>query len=335
MKSHEITLLAGSKYLLEQDEKPVLVETHISWVILAGNFAYKIKKPLRFSFLDFSSLKKRKFYCEREVTLNRRLAPQMYLRVIPVCQNGHDFSVNAKNGRIVDYAVLMKRMDTTKEMDKLLKAGYVGEQGIIALAGKLASFHSSAIIIKHQPDIATLRARFNDLSSVQLFAGRYLGRHFAALITRAIQYSDRFLEQYRTAIIERYVRGFVRDLHGDLHTANIFLYDDPVIFDCIEFNDELRQLDVLDELAFLCMDLEAYGKKDLSGLLYQEYNRLSGADPLKDSSPLYNYYKCYRAGVRAKVLLLQAGDTGDQQVFTASTRSATKYLRLLATYLPT
>lgn len=335
MKPNEIEQLANNPDLFEQQEKPVLIETHISWVILSGAFAYKIKKPVRFSFLDFSSLKKRKYYCERELTLNQRLSPQMYLQVVPVCQNGQNFSVTAKNGRIVDYAVLMKRMDTEKEMDKLLKAGQVSKQAIIALAGKLAAFHRNAITIKDQPDINALRMRFNDLLSVQEFSVQHLGAPFVALIDKAVQYSDRFLEQNKSLIIERYVKGFVRDLHGDLHTANIFLCDDPVIFDCIEFNDSMRQLDVLDELAFLCMDIEACGRKGLSSLFYREYNKLSGMDQTKMIIALYHYYKCYRASVRAKVLLLRARDTKDQQVFKASIQRAKQYLRLLAAYLAT
>jgi aminoglycoside phosphotransferase family enzyme len=229
----------------------------------------------------------------------------------------------------------MKRMDTGKEMDKLLKAGQVSKQAIIALAGKLAAFHRDAIAVKHQPDIAALRVRFNDVLSVQGFSGWHLGAPFAVLIDKAVQYSDRFLEQYRSLIIERYVKGFVRDLHGDLHTANIFLYDDPVIFDCIEFNDSMRQLDVLDELAFLCMDIEACGRKGLSSLLYREYNRLSGTEQTKMTIAFYHYYKCYRASVRAKVLLLRARDTKDQRVFKTSTQRAKQYLRLLAAYLAT
>jgi aminoglycoside phosphotransferase family enzyme len=335
MKKKEIKRLIDSLVLFNQGEKPVLIETHISWVILSGAFAYKIKKPVHFSFLDFSSLKKRKACCECELALNRRLAPHMYLRVVAVYQNGSDFSVNLKNGSIVDYAVLMKRMDTAKEMDKMLKAGQVSQQAIITLAGKLAAFHRDATVIQHQPDIAALQVRFNDLLSVQAFVGRYLGAPFTALITRAVLSSDRFLERHSSEIMERYVKGFVRDLHGDLHTANIFLYDDPVIFDCIEFNEAMRELDVLDELAFLCMDIEVCGRKDLSSLFYREYNRLVGVDQNNETIDLYNYYKCYRANVRAKVLLLRAGDTNEQQVFMTNIQSATPYLQLLGTYLAT
>lgn len=333
MKRNEIAVLAGD---LDTGgtEKPVLLETHISWVILAGAFAYKIKKPVRFSFLDFSSLKKRKYYCERELALNRRLAPGMYLRVVPVCQDQQGFALGTKNSRIVDYAVVMSRMDTAKEMDRLLETGQVREQAILTLAARLAAFHRGARVVQRRPDIAVLRARFNDLLSVQAFAGRHLGADPAGVIGRAVQSSDRFLERSAAVIFERSAKGFVRDLHGDLHTGNVFLYEEPVIFDCIEFNEGMRELDVLDELAFLTMDIEAHGRAGLSGLLYREYQRLSGAESCGEDKALYAYYQCYRAAVRAKVQLLRARATGDQPVFTDSLRAAAVYLALLAGYLP-
>ncbi|WDF79904.1 hypothetical protein PQ469_07780 [Mucilaginibacter sp. KACC 22773] len=333
MKTSEIKRLADALDEPAQSEEPVLIETHISWIILAGGFAYKIKKPVLFSFLDFTSSEKRKYYCERELVLNRRLAAQMYLRVIPVCQNGVDFSVNQKNGQIVDYALQMVRMDSAKEMNKMLLAGQVREETIFSLAAKLAAFHRAATVISQPLDISALGERFNDLLSARTFAGQHLGSSFSTLITGAIQYSNRFLDKYRSAILERSVKGFVRDLHGDLHTANIFLYDDPVIFDCIEFNDAMRELDILDELAFLGMDIEAYGRKDLSDLLYNEYHRMLGIDQNQGTIALYVYYKCYRANVRAKVLLLRAAETKDRQVFAASIHSARGYLQLLANYM--
>lgn len=333
MKTNEIKRLAAALEAPASPEKPVLTETHISWVILAGTFAYKIKKPVRFSFLDFSTRQKRRFYCERELLLNRRLAAQMYLGVVPVYQSEQDFSVNGKNGRIVDYAVMMMRMEPAKEMDKMLLAGQVRGEMISALAAKLAGFHHHAAVISRPPDIAAVRERFNDLLSVQAFAGQQLGAAYADIITQAIQQSDLFLKTHSALIAKRSGEGFVRDLHGDLHTANIFLYDDPVIFDCIEFNDAMRELDILDELAFLGMDLEAYGRNDLSEWLYKEYHRLSGAGQNQGTIALYAYYKSYRANVRAKVLLLRARDTKDEQVVVASIRSARSYLQLLGDYL--
>ncbi len=332
MKSSEISQLANS-LTPGNTITPVILETHISWVILAGAFAYKIKKPVRFTFLDFSTQEKRKFFCERELTLNRRLAPVMYLQVIPVVkQNGNVFLGPGK-GRVVDHALLMKRMDPEKEMDRLLVTGQISEQAIKSLANKLAAFHKNATVIQQLPEIATIMTQFNDLQSVQAFAGRFLGSSFATLITNAILASDLFLNQYGHFLTDRGLKGFVRDLHGDLHTGNIFLYDDPVIFDCIEFNDALREIDILDEVAFLCMDLEAHGQNALGELFFQEYSRLLDLPQSSKVTTLFIYYKCYRANVRAKVLLLRARDSKDQRIFASSIKFAARYLKLIAVYL--
>lgn len=329
MQAREIAALLNSKYLLSQDEKPVLIETHISWVILAGSLAYKIKKPVRFSFLDFSSLEKRKFYCERELTLNRRLAPQMYLRVVPVHQNGQDIFFNTKNGLIVDYAVLMKRMDPAKEMDKLLKADQASATAIATLAKKVAAFHLKAAVILTEPDIETLKDKFNDLTAVLPLIDKYMDESFAAIIAEAVKIAGCFLDKYRPHIIERSAGGFVRDVHGDLHTGNIFLYADPVIFDCIEFNDAMRQIDILDEVAFLCMDLDAFDRQDLSNAFYRDYLGNIKSGQSKETDLLFRYYKCYRANVRAKVCLLKAKEAADPHIKAAAT-----YLTLLKSYLP-
>lgn len=333
MKLSEISQLASNLKLLSDANAPVILETHISWVILAGAFAYKIKKPVRFSFLDFSTRKKRKFFCERELSLNRRLAPEMYLQVIPVFKKNGAFFFGEGQGRLIDYAVLMKRMDPEREMNTLLIADRVSEKAILTLAAKVAAFHQNATVIQQLPNIATIRRQFNDLQSVQAIAGKYLNSSYAATITDAIQTSDLFLHEYGYLITERCRTGFVRDLHGDLHTGNIFLYDEPVIFDCIEFNDAMRQLDVLDEAAFLCMDLEAYGQKHLGALFYQEYSRLLNLPQNSQLMILFNYYKCYRANVRAKVLLLRARDAKDQEIVESSIKSASRYLKLIANYL--
>lgn len=333
MKPNDIASLAGGLGLLAQDQQAFAIETHISWVILAGAFAYKIKKPIRFSFLDFSTLNKRKYYCERELTLNQRLAPQMYLQVIPVVKQGRSFSLNAENGRIVDYTVQMKRMDTALEMDKLLMARAVSEEAIETLAAKIAGFHKRTPVITCDAGIDTLKKRFNDLQIVLPVVQQHLGNDFPAIIYNAIKKSNEFLDRHRHFIAGRAAEGWVRDGHGDLHSGNIFLYPDPVIFDCIEFNDGMRQIDILDEIAFLCMDLDAYGQEHLSENFYNAY--LSNAE-IKETEKvkmLFHYYKCYRANVRAKIHLFAATEANDQTVFAKKLHQAANYLSLLKKYL--
>jgi aminoglycoside phosphotransferase family enzyme len=333
MKSEEIEQLMCGESFREEHDAASLIETHISWVILTNQYAYKIKKPVQFSFLDFSTLEKRKYYCEREVFLNKRLTDQMYLGTIPVFKRGNSFSLNSQDGEVIDYAVFMRRMDTAKEMDKLLLAHKVNKQTIKGLAVKISEFHRQATIIKKKTEINILKERFNDLGIVQAFARDHLGDHYAGVIGQSVKQSGLFLDKYQYAINERISKGCTRDLHGDLHTGNIFLYKDPVIFDCIEFNDELRQIDILDEIAFLCMDLEAYDRKDLSRLLYQNYLMYSGIREDKEAGLLFHYYKCYRANVRAKINLFYAVNTDDRIMFDRKIQTGIRYLALLNGYL--
>jgi aminoglycoside phosphotransferase family enzyme len=332
MKKEEIEQLIRCEHFMDEHSKPILVETHISWVILAGQYAYKIKKPVRFSFLDFSSLKKRKYYCERELILNKRLAEQMYLSVIPIFKKGIDISLN-QDGAVIDYAVLMKRMDAALEMDKLLIAGKVNEQAIEKLAAKIAAFHRSATVITNKTGIDTLKKRFNDLEAVLPFVQHHPGNNFSGIIRGAVKKSDAFLNKYQSYITERATQGYIRDGHGDLHSGNIFLYQDPVVFDCIEFNDEMRQIDILDEIAFLCMDLDAYGRRDLSRHFYQNYLEYSGINETENSALLFHYYKCYRANIRAKINLLNAIEATGEAILNQKTKAASNYLSLLENYL--
>lgn len=309
----------------------LLVETHISWVFLMDDYAYKIKKPVRFSFLDFSTLEKRKYYCEKEVVLNRRLSKDMYLDTIPVYKNGKSFSL--KEGEVYDYAVKMRRMDTELEMDKLLEKNRVGSEIIKNLASVVAAFHSTATIVKRSPSIADLQNRFNDITEIQDDCSRLLGEEFSDLIPQMIEQSNVFLLNNNHYIKERAGNGLVRDGHGDLHTGNIFLYSVPVIFDCIEFNDEMRQLDILDEVAFLAMDLESFNRFDLSEIFYHSYMRESGLEEEVQSLHLYQYYKCYRASVRAKVCLIKAVQGNSKQAIKKSADNALRYFQLIKYYL--
>lgn len=332
MKRIEIEQLKAQEQSLHQYHECTLLETHISWVILTDQHAYKIKKPVKFSFLDFSSLEKRQYYCEQELLLNRRLAKEMYLKVVPVFKNGHNFSFDGQEAEIIDYAVLMKRMDTAKEMGRLLKENRVDEPMMERLAIRIAAFHAKAIVIRKQADLVAQKELFNDLGTLQDYM-QYLGKDYAVVVRKAIKKSDRFLDDYERFIAGRAEMGFVRDLHGDLHTGNIFLYKDPVIFDCIEFNDEMRQVDVLDEMAFLCMDLEAYGRPDLSDYLLQSYLRHAKMELGREEALLFNYYKAYRANIRAKIHVLRAKDAGDAKVAAQGSQMAVQYLEVLKGYL--
>lgn len=305
-----------------------LKETHISWIILTDHYAFKIKKPVKFSFLDFSTLENRKHYCNKELELNKRLAPQMYLDVIPIYKKEIENGEN--NDTIIDYAVKMIRMDNDKEMDKLLEKDKVNETHIEKLAQQMANFHKEAKIIKNVFDVTGFQEQYNDILSQIDFIEEKFGKEFKQEIDRNIKASGDYLFRKRSFMNERTITGFIRDCHGDLNSRNIFLYDDPVIFDCIDFNDELRQIDILNDIAFLCVDLEFFAKEDLSKHFYHSYLEAYGLNDDDESKILFNYYKSYRANVRGKVALIKAGE--DKENEKQHLQTAKSYLQLMVNY---
>lgn len=310
-----------------------LEETHISWVIVGKKNVFKIKKPLKLSFLDFSSLARRKKYCERELYLNQRFSP-IYLNVLPVRRDNNRWNIGESAGTIVDYVVHMKRLSSTKRMDKLLKAKKVTSKHIGSLAKVISSFHRNAKRVRKPFHLRTAQEDFNDVGSVSRLARKYIGVDAANVIKESISWSNTFLKRHQGRIAERINSGFYRDLHGDLHSGNIFLYAKPILFDCIEFNDSYRQIDLINEIAFFCMDLEAFGRMGLSQHFLKEYQRRSNCFQTDEDYLLMKYYKCYRANVRAKVHALSADQSRcEEKTFENHVSECRKYLRLMKTYM--
>lgn len=304
--THEdvLALIRDNPKLLPEAE---LVETHISWVILTEKVAYKLKKPVEFSFLNFSSLDKRKFFCERELTLNRRLTTNVYLDVIPIFKKEDEvFTFLEEDATIVDYAVKMKRLDGDRQMHLLLENKEVKPEHMEQLAQQLANFHMSTDVVMAHPKLKTMQADFADLLKVIPFIETHWGADAALLLHKSVEHSEFVLNTLRARIYERHLEGFTVDGHGDLHSKNIFLLDKPVIFDCIEFNDHFRKLDVLNELAFLCMDLDFHRQPELGNSLLHEYNQRYICISNNEDEKLFEYYKLYRANVRLKVSTLNA-----------------------------
>ena len=308
-----------------------LIDTHISWVILCDDFVFKIKKPIHYSFLDFSTLDKRKLYCEREIELNKRLTDGIYLDVQPVKYHEQIFIGNAE-GKIIDYAVRMKRIDSEKQMDKLLLKKQVSVTDIKNLAEKISRFHQQTNIIYHK-NFLDVQGMFNDIITQKDFLKTHLFCN--SLIENAIEASDTFIKNNKLLFKTRLENGFVRDCHGDLHSRNIFLLPEPQPFDCIEFNDDFRQIDVLNEIAFLCMDLDACGAQDLSELFVENYNALFPAMQTAEDKMLFIYYKAYRANIGAKVNSLRAKDAIDKTEKIHALDEVYKYLLLMNSYIET
>lgn len=304
-----------------------IFETHISWVALTDHYAFKIKKPVRFSFLDFSSLEKRKYFCDREIELNRRLAPEMYLDVLPI-SDGNKVGQKSK-GKVVEYAVQMKRMDNDRAMDHLLQQGQVNRSDVKRLASVIASFHKKASMVKDPFDTTGFQEKIADILTIENEVGKELKDGMMERIRLCIDKSNNYLNSNRGCFNERVISGFRRDGHGDLKTSNIFLYEHPVIFDCAEFSDDFRHIDVLNDIAFLCVDLDFYDHTDLSRFFYDCYCKAFGLGDDEAQDRLFNFYKNYRANVKAKLAAIKSGQTSpDSQAM----KTMEKYVDLMEEY---
>ncbi|AJE03759.1 bifunctional aminoglycoside phosphotransferase/ATP-binding protein [Geobacter pickeringii] len=311
-----------------------LVQTHVSYIFLTDDYAYKVKKPVDFGFLNFSTLDRRRFYCDEEVRLNRRLCPSLYLGVVEVRETASDGAAFFGEGRIVDYAVKMKRLPAERMLDRLLAAGGVGGNEVRALARTVAAFHLQA---ERNDEIApfgsidTIRGNWEEnFNQTRIFCGTTLGgRDFLAIE----QWVERFLKENSPLFAERVAGGFIRDGDGDLHLENISLGEDGsiCIFDCIEFNARFRYGDTAADIAFLLMDFDANGRPDLSALFLDEYIRATGDGEI---SRIVDFYKVYRAYVRGKVESLRFADhqIPEPERNTARERAA-RYFRLARGYI--
>ncbi len=332
MVESEVTMLAEEGRFLGHRIKGHIEETHISWVILSKGNVFKIKKPVKLSFLDFSTLAKRKRYCIRELSLNQRFSP-IYLDVLPVQKDGEKWTIGQGSGSIVEYVVRMKRMISARRMDKLLQTKKVSSNDILLLAKVVSSFHSGSEVIMAPFLLAKAKSMFNDIRSIIRVANDHLGDEYSEIIKKSIKWSNTFLSKHADRIRERIALGFKRDVHGDLHSGNIFLYKQPILYDCIEFNDSYRRMDVINEVAFFCMDLEAYREGRLARLFQREYQRHFDCFQNNADRRLFTYYKCYRANVRAKVHALSIGQAHDAENSQLHINALRTYLRLMRRYM--
>ena len=309
--------------------RPQLIETHISWVILTDRYAFKIKKPVRFDFLDFTELDQRKYYCEEEVRLNSRFAKGIYLGVIPIHKTQSGWEIGGKGGEIVEYAVCMKRLKGQYHMSHMLRQNRVSPQHMQALALTLVEFHRYARIIPHQHTSACLKSDFGDLLS---FISHFENRE-QQILQKAALSLDSFLAKHPSLFPWRVKQGWIRDCHGDLHAGNIFLQNPPIVFDCIEFNTDFREIDILNDLAFLCMELDFVGRDDLSHAFLQTYLSHFPVMHSPQEEELFLYYKMYRANVRAKVHLLKSLEEKGNSFAENSFQKAQQYIALMDSYL--
>jgi len=284
-------------------------ETHISWVLLTGPFAYKIKKPVDFGFLDFSTLDKRRLCCEAELRLNRRLAPDLYLAVVPITGDPQNLRIDG-TGTPIEFAIKMRRFDEAALFDRLCQDDRLSVEHLDKLAETLARFHTNIDRSTAEDGHGLPENIFG--AAEQNFSHIAPSQDDSADIAKLEAVRTWTSEAYfrcRETMLARKTAGFVRECHGDLHLGNIVLLDDrPTPFDCIEFNEDLRWIDVMSELAFLVMDLEVKGKRELAFRLLNRYLEITGD---YRGLTLLNYYRVYRAMVRAKIAQLTRASTAD------------------------
>jgi aminoglycoside phosphotransferase family enzyme len=274
------------------------LETHMSWIFFAGDDVYKLKKPLRFPYLDFSTLARREAACRAELTLNRRLAPDVYKAVRPVRRSRHGLALDG-TGEIVEWLVVMRRLDRRETLEHALKTGWLSAWQLDRLVATLTAFyrHAGAIFISPETHLGNWRRGIDYNRHVLLDPRLCMPAGLVRQIDRA---QRRFLAERSGLIAARVRRRQIVDGHGDLRPEHIWLGDPVRIIDCLEFNRRLRAVDPWDEIALLCVECERRG-----GIWVSEYirrhARLTMADGL--SEPLFTFYRCHRATLRARLTI--------------------------------
>ncbi|MEW6658720.1 MAG: hypothetical protein AB1424_08665 [Thermodesulfobacteriota bacterium] len=289
----------------EPTSRVELVQTHISWVFLTDDFAYKVKKPVDLGFLNFTTLRRRHHYLQEELVLNRRLCPEIYLEVLPIVAHQGGLRLGGQ-GQPVEYALKMVRMPQESMMDEVADRGELRREHLERIIGRLVPFYEAAatgprinkfgepaiIHFNHQENFSRTAGLPGEILSPDLF-------------DRIKVFSWDFLKKNRQLFLRRIREGRIRDCHGDLHMKNICLADGVYIYDCIEFNPRFRYGDVAADIDFLAMDLDFHGYRELSRSFVQGFARASGDRELLE---ILDFYKCYRAYVRGKINAFVAQD---------------------------
>ncbi len=300
-----IQALLNPEIYPEPTKKVRLEQTQMSFVLLGDEYVYKTKKSVNLGYVDYTTLEKRKTFCDKEVELNKRLCPDTYIGVIPITKKDGKFALDG-DGEIVDYAVKMKLLHAENMLDTLLKKNSVTDDMMPRLAEKIADFHNHAATGKEinafgNIDIITHN---NEENLTQM--SPYIGRTLTPWKYNQIADFTRDFIKDNTALLKNRIQeNRIRDCHGDLHTAHICFENGLNIYDCIEFNDRFRYCDVASEVAFLAMDLDHNGRADLARSFVKSYIESSGDTDLKK---LLRFYKCYRACVRGKVACFKLDD---------------------------
>jgi len=311
-----------------------LIETHISWVILTGPCAYKIKKPINLGFLDFSSLSQRKFYCEEELRLNRRTAPSIYLSVVPISGSTTRPELDG-DGEAIEYAVKMRQFPQAAQLDHLLESDGLTASHMDAFARLVAEFHQQIAVAGADDNYGEAAQVMQPVEEnfSQIRQSRLTPKQ-PTLLDELQAWSTAEYQQLRTQLSQRKQQGFIRECHGDMHLRNLAWIDDQTVaFDGIEFNASLRWIDVISEVAFLVMDLQDRQQPALAQRFLNGYLELSGDYA---GTALLPFYLVYRALVRAKVAAIRAGQEDIEDAERSSLQDEMMtYLQLAQSYTQT
>lgn len=305
----ETTLPALIQQMLQPDFYPhpvktpiQLIQTHVSYVLLTGDYAYKVKKPVNFGFLDYSTLEKRHHFCQEELRLNQRGAAELYLEVLPISQveNGLAFSSSDNSAEPIDYVVKMRQFPQETLLTELYDRGELTETLLQDLAKTIAQFHQASATneyIRSFGEVERVRQAFDEnYAQTEHYIG---GPQTQAQFDETRAYTDRFFSEQRELFANRIQQNRIRECHGDLHLRNIAFWQDKLwLFDCIEFNEPFRFVDVMYDLAYIVMDLEARQRPDLSTLFLNTYAEQTGDWEGLAVLPIYVSRQTY---VRAKV----------------------------------
>ncbi len=323
--------LQDPRSLPDRTGRVSVVQTHISIVFVADDYVYKVKKPVNFGFLDFSTLEKREYYCRQEVDLNRRLSEGIYLDVLAVTFDGEKYSLKGGRGEVVEYAVKMRRIPDERLMGSLFSKGELTEEHLRRVAEVLARFHLNAV---RTPEIDQFgrpeRFKVNtdeNFQQVEKYVGRTIRQDQFGALQR---WTGDYYRNNSGLLDERIMGGRIRDCHGDLHMEHVCFTEPLSVIDCIEFNERFRYSDTLADIAFLLMDLEYHGGEEFSKFLWKEYKTLAQE---KEVESLLTFYKVYRAFVRGKVNSFQVDDQdiGPEEKRAAIER-ANRYFQLAYSY---
>jgi aminoglycoside phosphotransferase family enzyme len=301
-------------------ETVVARETHMSWVFMAGDRVYKLKKPVKFPYLDFSTLDRRIAACQAEVSLNHRLAPDVYLGTAPLASTATGYAIG-QSGRIADCLVVMRRLDENETLEALLHAHRVSQPRIQRLADNLRQFYAHASRVVTSPENYFLSLRKSVALDRQILLNRAFGLNRGA-IERISCIQRRFLARRRELLQERVRHRFILEAHGDLRPEHIWLSAPFPIIDCLEFNLRLRTQDALDEVAFLHLECERLGGRWVGEALRRRLATMLGDDA---KSGLFLFYRVGRAMLRARLSIAHLLDLHP--------RTPEKWPKLTQTYL--